>query len=188
MPIFEQESRLYFLLTRRSIHLRSHSGQVSFPGGKQDESDQDSLAAALREAQEEIGLPPESVTILGKIDQIISRNFLLVTPFIGVIPSDFVPQPNEFEIESVFQVPFDFFMQATHHSTSESPTKRPFLMHHFYFENYDIWGLTALLILRFLEVGLSYVPPYPVHHPDAPTWMEQCQLFRDEHIPQSCQE
>ncbi len=183
IPIFEKEARLYFLLTRRSIHLRSHSGQVSFPGGKQDESDQDALEAALREAHEEIGLPSESVKIIGKIDQILSRNFLLVTPFVGMIPADFIPQPNDFEIESFFYVPVDFFMQENHHALKKYHTKHSVLVHHFYFEDYDIWGLTALLILRFLEVGLGYIPPYPVHHPDNPTWMEQSQRFRDEHIP-----
>ncbi|MBF0279546.1 MAG: CoA pyrophosphatase [SAR324 cluster bacterium] len=183
IPIFEKESRLHFLLTRRSSKLRSHSGQVSFPGGKRDESDQHDLDTALREAHEEIGLLPDSVAILGKIDQILSRNFLLVSPYVGMIPSNFVPQPNEFEIESVFHVPLDFFMKEGHHFLQEYQTKRPYFVHHFYYKDYDIWGLTAQLILRFLEIGLNYIPPYPVHHPKNPTWMEQSQLFRDEHIP-----
>ena len=73
IPLFEQEGEVYMLLTRRAGQLRTHSGQVSFPGGKADEQDQDSLATALREAHEEIGLRPEQVTILGQIDQVVSR-------------------------------------------------------------------------------------------------------------------
>lgn len=187
IPICEKNSKLSLLLTRRSTKLRSHSGQVSFPGGKEDSTDKDALETALREAQEEIGLSPESVTVFGKIDQIISRNFLLVTPFVGIIPSDFTANPNEFEIESVFYVPLDFFMQEQHHAITEYPSRRPFFTHHFYFENYDIWGLTAHLILRFLEIGLDYVPSYPVHDAGNPTWMEQSQIFRDEHIPKICE-
>ena len=183
IPICEKNSQLSLLLTRRSQQLRSHSGQVSFPGGKADCHDQSALATALRESQEEIGLCPEKVTVLGKIDQIISRNFLLVTPFVGLIPANFKACPNEAEIESVFYVPLEFFMQEENHATTQYQTKRSFFTHHFYFEDYDIWGLTALLILRLLEVSLGYIPSYPVHDPHHPTWMVQSQRFRDEHIP-----
>ena len=89
IPLLEREGQTLLLLTKRSEKLRSHSGQVSFPGGKQDEQDQSSLETALREAREEIGLESKSVRILGCLDQIISLHFYLVTPFVGLIPSDF---------------------------------------------------------------------------------------------------
>lgn len=183
MPLCEKNSQLSFLLTRRSVQMRSHSGQVSFPGGKAERTDKNALETALRESQEEIGLCPETVTVLGKIDQILSRNFLLVTPFVGLIPASFKACPNEAEIESVFYVPLEFFMAEENHAITEYQSSRSFFTHHFYFEDYDIWGLTALLILRFLEVSLGYIPSYPVHDPKHPTWMEQSRTFRDEHIP-----
>ncbi|MBF0287915.1 MAG: CoA pyrophosphatase [SAR324 cluster bacterium] len=181
IPIFEKNAELNVLLTRRSTKLNSHAGQVSFPGGREEAFDTSPQETALRESYEEIGLLSSQVTILGKLDQILSRNFLIVTPVIGVIPEDFVARPDPIEIESVFHVPFSFFMQEENHVIKEFKTKRPYLSHHFYFEGYDIWGLTALLILRFLEIGLGYVPEYPVHHPKASTWMELSISFREEH-------
>lgn len=184
IPLLEKDSQFHLLFTRRSKALRSHSGQVSFPGGKEDSTDKDALETALRESHEEIGLAPQQVRILGQLDQIISLNFLLVTPFIGLISADFVPQPNALEIESVFEVPVDFFMEEANHSITEYQIKRQYSAHHFHFKDYDIWGLTAMLILQFLKIGFHYVPSYQVHRPDFPTWMEQSQRFRDELIPQ----
>ena len=93
IPLLEIRGEIFVLFTERSKHLRSHPGQVSFPGGKQDYQDTNSLETALRETHEEIGLHPEKVEILGRIDQIISLYNYLVTPFVGLIPSDFEPNP-----------------------------------------------------------------------------------------------
>lgn len=181
IPLFEKENTPHILLTKRSSHLRSHSGQVSFPGGKQDDQDKDALQTALRESYEEIGLDPKVVNVIGCIDQIISRNLYLVTPFVAVIPAHFQLNINTDEIESVFSVPLDFFMKQENHFTDEIFTTRfPFLLHHFIYKEYDIWGLTAMLILRLLEIGFNYVPEYPLHHPESPTWMALAQNFTNE--------
>ncbi len=176
IPLFEEAGAVHLLLTRRASHLRSHSGQVSFPGGKQDPEDGSAEATALRESEEEVGLAPHQVEVIGGIDQITSLHQYLVTPFVGVIPADFRPRPSPHEIESTFSVPLAFFMDPAHH-TSQEITHRdlPFYSHHFFFGDYDIWGMTAMLILRFLEVSLHYLPPYPVHHPGAPSWFEMTQ-------------
>ena len=115
IPLLEREGQTLLLLTKRSEKLRSHSGQVSFPGGKQDEQDQSCLETALREAREEIGLESKSVRILGCLDQIISLHFYLVTPFVGLIPSDFEAKVDSVETESVFEVPLEFFLDSGHH-------------------------------------------------------------------------
>ena len=94
IPLLEIRGELFVLFTERSRHLRTHAGQVSFPGGKKDSQDSNSLDTALRETYEEIGLHAEKVEILGSIDQIISLYNYLVTPFVGLIPSDFKPNPN----------------------------------------------------------------------------------------------
>lgn len=182
IPLFEKEDGLHVLLTRRSQELRSHSGQVSFPGGRQDETDKNAWETALRESMEEIGLDRSQVHYLGELDQIISANFLLVTPFVGVIPADFQPAPNAFEIESVFSVPLTFFMDENHHTSKVRHYRARILSHHFHFKDYDIWGLTALLILRLLEVGLDYIPSYPIHLSGTPSWMEFSQNFREDQI------
>ena len=174
IPLLEVECEVFVMLTQRSKRLRSHAGQVSFPGGKQDQRDANSLETAIRETHEEIGLPKEKIEIIGTLDQILSLHHYLVTPFVAIIPGDFVPIPNEDEIDAVFKVPLSFFMKNDQHWTEEFET--PFakvLTHHFKFEGFDIWGLTARLILRLLEIGLDHKPDFLVHHPDSPTWMER---------------
>ena len=184
IPLLESEGELFVLLTLRSKLLRSHSGQVSFPGGKQDTQDANSLETALREIHEEIGLPPEKVEIIGTLDQILSLHYYLVTPFVALIPDDFVPIPNTGEIEAVFKVPLTFFMNGDNHWTEEFKTPiATVLAHHFDFQGYDIWGLTAKLILRLLEIGLGHLPDFPVHHPDSPTWIERTMDFSGEELP-----
>ena len=171
------------MFTRRSVEMRSHPGQVSFPGGKKDSNDEDSLQTALRETHEEIGLPGEEVDVIGTLDQILSLHYYLVTPYVGLIPSDFVPVPNTDEIESVFKVPLAFFMKSENHWSEEKKIfTTPVLVHHFEFQGYDIWGLTAKLIFRLLEVGLGYVPDFPVHHPDSPTWMARTLEYTGEEL------
>ena len=183
IPLLESEGEIYVMLTRRSSEMRSHPGQVSFPGGKQDRNDEDSLQTALRETYEEIGLPGEKVDVIGMLDQILSLHYYLVTPYVGLIPSDFVPVPNTDEIESVFKVPLAFFMKSENHWSEEKQifTSSVFV-HHFEYHGYDIWGLTAKLIFRLLEVGMGYVPDFPVHHPDSPTWMARTLEYSGEEL------
>ena len=184
IPLLEVDCDLFVMLTQRSDQLRSHAGQVSFPGGKQDPQDANSLETALRETNEEIGLPQEKIEIIGKLDQILSLHYYLVTPFVGLIPNDFVPVSNKDEIEAVFKVPLSFFMNSDQHWTEEFKTPIVSILdHHFEFEGFDIWGLTAKLILRLLEIGLGHVPDFPVHHPDSPTWMESTPDYSGEERP-----
>jgi len=183
IPLLKIEGELFVMLTKRSKNLRSHAGQVSFPGGKQDHKDADSLETALRETHEEIGLHPEKVEVLGRLDQILSIQKYLVTPFVGVIPYDFTPIPNLDEIESVFRVPLSFFMKSNNHWAEEyQASKAIVFMHHFDFEGYDIWGMTAKLILRLLEIGLDHVPDFPVHHPDYPTWIQRTLDYSEKEL------
>ncbi len=174
IPLVESNGEIFIMLTQRSYSLTSHAGQVAFPGGKQDPNDASSLDTALRETNEEIGLPKAKVEILGTLDQILSLHYYLVTPFVAVIPDDFIPIPNSDEIQIVFRVPLTFFMTTGNHWAEEIETQfAKVFVHHFEFEGYDIWGLTAKLILRLLEIGLGHVPDFIVHHPDSPTWMER---------------
>ena len=184
IPLLESEGELFVLLTQRSEQLRSHAGQVSFPGGKQDRQDENSLETALRETHEEIGLPPENVEIIGTLDQILSIHYYLVTPFVGLIPENFVPLPNPDEIEDVFKVPLTFFMNGDNHWAEEFKTPiATVLAHHFDYHDFDIWGLTAKLILRLLEIGLGHTPDFQVHHPDSPSWMKRALDYSEEELP-----
>ena len=97
------------LLTQRSSSMPTHKGEVAFPGGKTEPQDANSVATALREAEEEVGLSSEGVVIIGELDQVISKYGFVVTPVLAVIPeqADLTPDPRE--LDSLFHVPVNRF-------------------------------------------------------------------------------
>ncbi len=103
------------LLTQRAAHLSTHSGQIAFPGGKVDPEDIDRRSTALREAQEEVGLDPRHVQIIGEMPVYITGTSFLVTPVIGLVSPEVVLTPNADEVADVFEVPLAFLMNPTHH-------------------------------------------------------------------------
>jgi 8-oxo-dGTP pyrophosphatase MutT (NUDIX family) len=161
-PIVERSHGLSVILTRRSDALRAHPGQISFPGGKIDAADASPLDAALREAHEEIGLPPDHVDILGSLDLYPTGTGFLVSPYVGFIERDFRAIAEPGEVAEVFEVPLDFLMDHNNHS-------REALVHegrerHFYVINFErrrIWGATAGM-LRLLADRLAALEPGPV--------------------------
>jgi len=94
------------LLTKRTSHLKSHAGQVSFPGGRIDPQDKHPEAAALREAQEEIALDPAMVEIVGRMDEYVTGTGYIITPVLGLLPPGLTYVPSPHEVESVFEFPF----------------------------------------------------------------------------------
>ena len=111
LPITIKHGEVFVLLTKRSKDLRSHPSAVSFPGGMRDEIDKTDIDAALREAEEEIGLPPSVVNVIG----ILTLGFILpktvVYPVVGIIPEDFLPDCNPSEVEYAFYVPLKIFVE-----------------------------------------------------------------------------
>ena len=103
------------LLTQRTAHLSTHSGQVAFAGGKCDPDDTDAAATALREAHEEIGLSTHCVEVIGHLPEYITGSAFHVTPVVGLIAPPLSLQPNPHEVQSVFEVPLDFLMNPAHH-------------------------------------------------------------------------
>lgn len=103
------------LLTLRTSHLSTHSGQIAFPGGKVDAADADAVAAALREAQEEIGLEATFVEVLGQLPIYTTGSMFHVTPVVALVSPGFTLQPNPFEVDDVFEVPLHFLMDPAHH-------------------------------------------------------------------------
>jgi 8-oxo-dGTP pyrophosphatase MutT (NUDIX family) len=103
------------LLTLRTQHLSTHSGQIAFPGGKVDASDANAIAAALRETHEEIGLAAASIEILGQLPVYSTGSAFAVTPVVALVRSDFTLQPNPNEVAEVFEVPLAFLMNPAHH-------------------------------------------------------------------------
>lgn len=152
VPVTDNHRRPEIIFTLRSDNLNTHRGQVSFPGGRRDLSDRSLEATALRESHEEIGLPPEVVHIVAPLSQVMSRYGILVTPYVGVVPEDQPLTANPAEIESIFRVPIDFFLEDQRERTDALS----FLNHTFYvpcyrWERYQIWGLSAVILVDFLN-------------------------------------
>jgi len=104
------DGRLRVILTQRAAHLNQHAGQVAFPGGKIETGDASPRHAALREADEEIGLPPAAVEIIGDLDPYFTSTGFRVMPGVGVIAGDWTPVPDPAEVDEVFEPPLDFLM------------------------------------------------------------------------------
>lgn len=140
------------VLTRRAHHMNSHAGQVAFPGGRRDSTDASIIATALRESREEIGLPEKEVAVIGQLDVFTSLMGLRVQPIVGVIPKDIPFVPNPDEIESIFKVPVEFFLNTKpvfdmrfKHQGMELVAPS------FNFGDYSIWGLTGYMIVDLLN-------------------------------------
>ncbi len=111
---------LTLLLTERSTNLSTHSGQIAFPGGRTDETDQDAVETALREAQEEIALPRHHVEVLGTLPIYVTGSAFIITPVVALVKPGFQLQPNPGEVADVFEVPLRFLMNPAHHRRHET--------------------------------------------------------------------
>lgn len=144
------------ILTRRASHMRKHAGQVAFPGGRVDVQDKDAVAAALREAEEEIALPPARVEVVGISDRYQTFTGFDIVPVLGVIPPDLPFRVHEAEVEALFEVPLDFLLDPANRVRRE--VQLAGALHHYYeifWEDYRIWGITAAIIAN-LSKRLGY--------------------------------
>ncbi len=115
VPLVVRQGHLSLLLTQRGQHLANHSGQIAFPGGRVDESDTDLVHTALREAQEEVGLSPQFVEVLGTLPIYVTGSAFIITPVVALVQPGFELQPNPDEVADVFEVPMPYLMNPAHH-------------------------------------------------------------------------
>ena len=140
------------IYTQRSSHLSTHSGEVSFPGGKADESDPSLFGTALRESNEEMNLDSKDVTKLGKLNYLISRHKIEVNPFVASIDQPQKLKPNE-EIQEIFTVPLDFLLDPA--NIKRETIERQggvWQVPTWTIKDQKIWGLTAMITVNFLNV------------------------------------
>ena len=155
------ESDPKVLLTRRSIYLSNHAGEVSFPGGKRDPQDTSNIVVALREAYEETALNPFDVQLMGDLPMQKARNGMLVKPVVGLIPAEvnLIAQPSE--IDRIFFASLSSLMKAP-----PIPYEVRYAHQSLYFpsmrvENEIVWGLTARMLISLFQYGLNYQKEWP---------------------------
>ncbi len=153
------------VFTRRATHMNTHSGEVAFPGGKRDPSDRDLIHTALRESYEEVALPPETVRIIGQTGSVISRFGLEVTPIVGIIEADIPLRANMAELDRIFKVPLSYFLEKENLSFNHWKMRnQDYMMPSFYYGEYLIWGLTAVMLVEFLNITLDTDIPLNAPH------------------------
>ncbi|MDH3472433.1 MAG: CoA pyrophosphatase [Rhodospirillales bacterium] len=153
VPIVRRSPEMTVLLTRRTDHLYDHAGQISFPGGRIDPGDRDAPMAALRETEEEVGLPRGHVELVGELDTYVTRTGFEVTPLVGLLRPPFPMAPDSFEVAEVFEVPLGFFLDPANrqtHSRFYKGKERQFYVYEY--GDYYIWGATAGMLVNLTEV------------------------------------
>ncbi|QWD86598.1 CoA pyrophosphatase [Polynucleobacter paludilacus] len=144
IPLLLHEGGLSVLLTQRTQHLHDHAGQISFPGGRMDPDDLTPEKTALRESQEEIGLNPANVEIIGHLPEYLTVSGYSVTPVVGLVQAQAEYVHDEFEVADIFEVPLSFLMDPANHQVriwqSEQGMRRFYAMP---YGNRFIWGATA---------------------------------------------
>ena len=155
------------ILTKRASSLSTHGGEIAFPGGKYDETDDDLLFTALREAHEEVGLLPESVDVIGPLGQVLSKHGLQVTPWVGIVSRAVELVANPGELDEVFSVPLSFFLADQRYSTDEIRFKgKALYVPAWEYQGHIIWGLTAYMLVELLNEGCGAdipMKPRPEH-------------------------
>jgi 8-oxo-dGTP pyrophosphatase MutT (NUDIX family) len=158
VPLVDHSNGMTVLLTRRTEHLVHHAGQVSFPGGRVESFDEDAVATALRETEEEIGLSRQYIEIAGFLDLYQTVTGFLVTPVVSFVKPGFDLQPDPREVADVFEVPLGFIIDPHNHRRESGVFQGQ--RRHFYvltYKNYYIWGATAAMLVGF--AGQLIQPP-----------------------------
>ena len=152
IPIINGKDGLEVLLTRRADHLRNHAGQMSFPGGRIEQHDDSHIAAALRETEEEIGLPADRTEIIGHLGDYYSVTNYCITPVIGIIHGEFELTVDPNEVAEIIHVPLDYLMNPAVFELDESVYDS--IMRRYYSTYYGkhrIWGVSAGIIIALYK-------------------------------------
>jgi len=162
VPLVQRASGLQVLLTQRTDHLRDHAGQISFPGGRSEAADKDAADTALREAEEEVGLPRSKVEIIGTLAPYHTITRFVVTPVVALVTPPFELKLDPFEVAEAFEVPLAFLMTPAHHRRHQlelDGRRRQFLsmpwdapLEGGAGRHYFIWGATAAMLRNLYSV------------------------------------
>ncbi len=153
VPVVNRSAGPTLMFTQRTSHLHDHAGQISFPGGRVEATDSDREATALREAEEETGLERSRIEILGRLPEYDIMTGFRVTPVVGWVEPPFELRPDPFEVEKVFEVPLEFFLDPGNHEAHSREVNG--MVRHYYAMPYGehyIWGATAGMVRMLYEL------------------------------------
>jgi 8-oxo-dGTP pyrophosphatase MutT (NUDIX family) len=153
VPLIDHQGGMSVLLTQRTAHLTAHAGQISFPGGRVEEADADTVAAALRETEEEVGLPRDRVSVIGRLDTYVTGTGFEIAPIVGIVEPPVPIAIDPFEVAEAFEVPLAFILDRRNHQRIErevgAHNRSYFVLP---FEGRNIWGATAGILVNLAEV------------------------------------
>jgi len=156
VPVMDRPDGLSILLTQRAADLTHHAGQVSFPGGRMEEHDEDVRAAALRETHEEVGIEPQLVDVIGYLRSMPTITGFAVTPVVGLIRDGVDLVVDQTEVDYAFEVPLDFLLDESNDRLCEREYEgRQFRLVEFHYGGERIWGATAYMLLAFRKYLLD---------------------------------
>lgn len=149
MPLVQRDNRLYLILTKRALHLKHHPGQISFPGGGYEISDDSLAITALRETEEEIGIQQKKIELVGHLASIETNSGYHVTPYIGFIDGNQSVLIDEAEVKMSFELPFSFALNPENFTKAHWITnKKPHFTYYCIYQEHLIWGATALMLIN----------------------------------------
>jgi 8-oxo-dGTP pyrophosphatase MutT (NUDIX family) len=157
IPIVDRPSGLTMLLTQRTAHLRDHAGQVSFPGGRCESTDISPVATALRESQEEVGIDPAQVEVLGTLPVYFTSTGFCVTPVVGLVQPPLNLRLDDFEVAEVFEPPLGFLLDPGNYRRHQ--VERDGVRHDYWavpWQGYFIWGATAGMLVSLRDCLLPH--------------------------------
>ncbi len=152
IPIIPRTNGAHVILTERQQHLSNHAGQVAFPGGSVEPGDPSPSAAALREAEEEVGIDPSTVTVLGHLPACCTMSGFCVSPVVGWLNQDVCLRPQTEEVACIFEVPLSYLADPGNRKKKYHRFGDHEIAYYiFTYENHTIWGMTAAILVHLLE-------------------------------------
>jgi 8-oxo-dGTP pyrophosphatase MutT (NUDIX family) len=152
VPLLQQDGEWHLLYTRRTEQVDSHKGQVSFPGGACDDGETTPEQTALREAHEEIGLSPEKVRILGRLNSMLTITSFFITPVVGVIPWPTVFRPAQAEVARIFTIPLKWLAERSNRWEFNMLGRDNSVIVFHPFDREILWGATARMTVDFIDI------------------------------------
>ncbi|MGE0737223.1 MAG: CoA pyrophosphatase [Alphaproteobacteria bacterium] len=153
VPLVDRPDGMTVMLTQRTDHLVKHAGQISFPGGRLEAGDVSPAAAALRETEEEVGLPASQVSIVGRLDDYVTGTGFLIAPVVGIVRVPYDVKLDPYEVADLFEVPLSFFLDPANHQRHSRMLNG--IERHYYAMPYGeryIWGATASMLVNLYDV------------------------------------